>query len=343
MQLKKGRPWKWAALAAAAAIAALALLSLAAQPAPAKTDAAGAVHRGLSFLSQVNVTADTLSAREMAIPPEGIYGNLSELALYRKTDFMLDLNFIGKEVADPGPLEGRASEAAEFLQGLARTWQDGGVDYRYYDPGGEAGEYAYDLYCMVALETGNADMARKIRGQLKQRGWSSPQAQHFRVIIDESWCIMLLAANGENASTLDVLLEQKKLQQEYYDAEPAAGDPEIEKMRRSYAATHVLMVLTYLEDRGYDVSAHAEYVGKLQERAYSDADANKDSPDYLSNSVYFLAKSGFPKGRLAPLADALVRLQKPDGGWKSKLSPESFRGLLTARAVLALNAYMGAE
>ncbi|MFH1200172.1 MAG: hypothetical protein V1708_03835 [Candidatus Micrarchaeota archaeon] len=298
-----------------------------------------AIGRGLVFLSQVNVTADTLSPAEQAYPGEEMYENLSELALYRKMDFALDLHFIGEELNDAGAARARAAEADEFLQRLALRWQDGPVDYAYFDSGGQKGDFAYDLYCMVSLETGNAKMAGKIRSALGENGWSTPKAQKFREIIDESWCIMMLADNAEPAATLERLIAAKKAQLQAYSSRPGGEGGEVERMRTSYANTHVLMALQYMKEKGYGVSAESEYIKTLQEKAFADAAANADSPDYSCNSLYFLAKSGYPAGKLAPLARNLVAMQGADGGWKSKLSPESFRGLLTARAVLALNAY----
>ncbi len=333
---------------AAAAIAlAAAFYALTAPQAPGGTGVQPAISAGLGFLSGVNVTADTLDAGEQAIPAEEKYENLSELALYRKTDVMLDLHFIGREFKDAGTLRPRVQEADGFLEGLAGRWQEGSVDYAYFDAGGEEGDYAFDLYCMIALETGNGMMAEKIRSALKEEGWSTAQAQEFRVIIDESWCIMMLADFGTANASIMPLLQAKARQLSAYETRPFAGDRAVEEIRRSYARSHVLMLKGFLEDRGIhcavkDKICFPEYKRYLQDKLYDDGIANLGSADYLSNSLYFLAKTGYAKQRLRPLAEALLKLQKADGGWSSMFSPEMFRGLLTARAVLALNAYENA-
>ena len=327
------------AAAGVALLAALYFVVLAPAPAtPESPDAGPAISRGLEFVSKVNITSDTLDAGEQAIPADGKYENLSELALYRKTDFMLDLHFIGDELEDAGAAGKRVEEADSFLGALAQRWQEGSVDYKYFDSGGTGGEYAFDLYCMVALATGDARMAEKIRAGLKERGWSSPAVQKFREIIDESWCIMMLAANQEDSAVLARLADAKRSQLEAYSAGPGEGDG-MGEIRRSYAAAHVLMALDFMEEKGYDFGAYAGLKAQLQERIFSDASAHMDSADYLSNSLYFLAKSAYPKQKLAPLASALAGLQKADGGWSSSLSPQMFRGLMSARAVLALNAF----
>ena len=213
------------------------------------------------------------------------------------------------------------------------------MDYAYFDAGGEKGDYAFDLYCMIALETGNRKMAAKIREGLKQDGWSTPRAQEFRVIIDESWCIMMLAEFKEDKQVLSKLLAAKKRRLQAYLAKPLKDGDSVEEIRRSYAAAHVLMALGFLKKKGYDASAYSGYERELQEKLFSDGMAHLDSADYLSNSLYFLAKTGFGKQKLGELAEALAKLQVQDGGWSSMFSPRMFRGLLTARAVLALNAY----
>lgn len=300
--------------------------------------------KGFAFLAGLDLQKDTMTAEELqANPPSPVYGNVSELELYRQLDFFIDVRFLEDAFARKVPAK---SQAAAFRFAWAvQAWEKEGVDYRYFDPAGVKGTYAFDLYCIIALQQGSRGMEQKVLADLERQGWHTQEAEPFRVITDESWCYSLLARFRSEPQRLETAVAEKKQELEAFLARPAPQtfreDPVgqfVFRAQKAFAVTHVLMLLQEMKDDGYAVDE--AYFGQLQARTAQDTLAHSDQTDYLVNGLYWLAQTDYADApALEKMQQALLEKQGMDGGWAPAFDSAHYRGLMTSRALLALDAF----
>jgi len=301
--------------------------------------------KGLNFLETLDIQQDTMTPGELyRSTAEDKYEGISELELYRQMDFYINVAYLEEGLEDSLRLQGKIEKAHALFDSLVPKWEEGSIDYTYFDPGGKQGDYAFDLYCITALQQKNERMEKKVLSELLEAGWHTPEAQGFRVIIDESWCLSLLAAYHEDEMILNKEMNDKKEALRRFRERAMEGLDEeqafIFNFQKTMASTHVLMLLHHMKINGYGMDE--TYARELQQQIAEETRENMEKKDYLVNALYWLSVTDYEdEAFLNQLAARLVETQEENGAWKAAFDSEHFQGLMTARALLALEEFKG--
>ncbi|MBS3055104.1 MAG: hypothetical protein J4452_01280 [Candidatus Aenigmarchaeota archaeon] len=276
-----------------------------------------------------NAYEDCLKDESKCTVPDGTY-------IYKRIDASLDFVFLKDENFSTSGLERKIDDANSFLRGVLRILPNRSIDYSYIDKSREPGDFALDLYCILGWTYNDTSVYRIIRNELKPYGWTNPnETQFWRKVIDETWCISLLAENHEDEKVLKQQVDLKSKEFISYINSSDYLD------RKIIAGNHILLMFDRLESYGYDIS---EYFDLIQFTKSYIVDQIKNGKlryplDVYHNSLYSLAKSGYEdKTFLQDLAGKILAVQNADGSWNIG-SDGRYRILTTLRASIAINLF----
>lgn len=258
---------------------------------------------------------------------------------YKRTDIYFDFVFLKTEPVDASGLEKRIAEADSFLRDFKGKYSNITIDYSYIDSAGVQGDIAMDTSCILGWTYNDTVIYHKIRNDLKDYGWTNPNTtQPFRNIIDETWCISLLAENGESATTINHLLDLKK--QEFYTY--VNGPDYLD--RKVVGGLHYLLMFDRLQHYGYNVSQYSDFISFLENYVATQTQSGKllYPLEVYHNTLYTLSKIHYQdKTFLSNLAEKILALQNPDGSWyiANQNNDTRYSLLLSLRCTIALNLF----
>ena len=255
---------------------------------------------------------------------------------YKQVDTYLDFVYLKDESFNTSGVEKKISEADIFLRNEVAIFPNRTIDYTYIDSSGQSGNIALDTSCILGWTYNDSYIYNQIRNQLKSYGWTNPKTtESFRKLIDETWCISLLAENNENPVIIKQQIDNKK--QEFYNF--IDGSDYLD--RKIISGIHLLLMFDRLQKYGYDISQYSDFIEFT--KSYVVNQTKTGSLYYplevYNNVLYTLAKIHYPdKVFLQDLAEKILLIQNQDGSWL--LSTEGrYRILETLRCSIALNLF----
>ncbi|OIO26136.1 hypothetical protein COX85_02830 [Candidatus Micrarchaeota archaeon CG_4_10_14_0_2_um_filter_55_9] len=246
----------------------------------------------------------------------------------RRLDVSLALSFLQKE-AGPNPwLANAFKRAGNELSATATAWAALPIGYCYLD-GTRFSPAELDLYCLVAKETGNKEMTKKVSADLKEYGWASPEsADAFRKPMDESWCIRLLAANNYPVEVVEFQARRNLDEVKTFLELPDSSG--VSESRKTGLLAHWLLLDEELRELGYatDEEENAWAREKIKELTLS----LESNPETDCVALLALARNGE-----APdwLVKRVLEQQDADGAWRLD---KNVYAITTITCLRALNA-----
>jgi len=263
----------------------------------------------------------------------------NETFLYKQIDASLDFVFLKDEPMNVSGLEKKIEEADKFLRNITASLPNSSVDYRYIDSSKKRGDFAFDLYCILGWTYNNTEIYKTMKKELMPYGWVNPRtSDEFRKLIDETWCISLLAANNEDEQTIKHQVNIK--QSEFYEFIKGTQYQD----RKVVSAVHLLLMFDRLEKYGYDISEYSELIEFCKSYIVDSIKYEKYGKlsypleDYHL-SLYSLAKIHHnDKSFLQGLAEKLLDMQSDNGSWIVG-TLDRYRIMSTLRCIMALNLF----
>ena len=260
----------------------------------------------------------------------------NETFLYKRIDASLDFVFLKDESFNVSQLEKKVDDSDIFLKNIVKTLPNISIDYSYIDSSRRRGDFALDLYCILGWTYNDTAIYRIIRNELKPYGWTNPNTTNFfRKVIDETWCISLLAENGEDYKIVKEQVDLKK--REFYDF--INGSEYLD--RKILAGTHILLMFSRLKSYGYDISQYSDFIKPIE---YYIIDATSHGKlnfplEVYHNVLYSLIKARYEdKEFLQELTEKILQMQNKDGSWVVS-ADNRFRILVTLRSAIAINLF----
>lgn len=255
---------------------------------------------------------------------------------YKKLDTYLDFVYLKDEQFNTSGLEKKISEAENFLRNEVAIFPNRTIDYTYIDSSGQSGNIALDTSCILGWTYNDTYIYSRIRSELKNYGWTNPQTTElFRKLIDETWCISLLAENNENPVIIKQQIDTKK--QEFYNF--IDGSDYLD--RKIISGIHLLLMFDRLQKYGYDISQYSDFIEFT--KSYVVNETKTGSIYYplevYNNVLYTLTKIHYhDKIFLQDLAEKILMMQSSDGSWLLGTQGR-YRILETLRCSIALNLF----
>jgi len=255
---------------------------------------------------------------------------------YKRLDIYLDYVYLKGEPIDTSGLENRISQADNFLRKEVKRIADLTIDYRYIDTSKPPGEIAFDANCILGWTYNDTALYEKMKNNLHSYGWVNPKTSDaFRKLIDETWCISLLAQNNDDKNIIENLVDLKKREFFAY----INGSDYLD--RKIISGIHLLLMFDRLQSYGYDVSKYSDFIEFVTSYvAKQTKDGNLLYPlEVYHNALYALSKIHcYDKAFLQSLAEKIVHMQNSDGSW-SIGNGERYKLLVTLRSIIALNLF----
>jgi len=263
----------------------------------------------------------------------------NESFLYKQIDASLDFVFLKNEPMNVSGLEKKIGEADRFLRNITASLPNSSVDYTYIDTSKKRGDFAFDLYCILGWTYNNTAIYHVMRNELMPYGWVNPRtSDEFRKLIDETWCISLLAENNEDEQTIKHQVNIK--QSEFYEFIKGSQYQD----RKVVSAVHLLLMFDRLEKYGYDISEYKGLIDFCKSYIVDSIEYGKYGKlsypleDYHL-SLYTLSKIGYEdKAFLQYLAEKLLQMQSDNGSWVVG-TLNRYRVMSTLRCTMALNMF----
>jgi hypothetical protein len=292
------------------------------------------------FLANKDLTEDILAADYdvcMAGSKKCPFDN--ETFLYKQIDASLDFVFLKNEPMNVSGLEKEIEEADKFLRNITTSLPNSSVDYTYLDSSRTKGDFAFDLYCILGWTYNDTEVYHIMRNELKPYGWTNPNTtDKFRKLIDETWCISLLAENNEDEQTIKHQVNIK--QSEFYEFINGTQYQD----RKVVSAVHLLLMFDRLEKYGYNISEYRELIEFCKTYIVDSIEYGKYGSlsypleDYHL-SLYSLAKIHYnDKTFLQDLAEKILQMQSDNGSWVVG-TLDRYRIMSTLRCTMALNLF----
>jgi len=297
------------------------------------------IERSKVFLANKDLTEDIYAADYdicMAGSKKCPFDN--ETFLYKQIDASLDFVFLKDEPMNVSGLEKKIEEADKFLRSVLQELPNKSIDYSYIDNSREKGDFALDLYCILGWTYNDTAIYGIVRSELNPYGWVNPRtSDDFRKLIDETWCISLLAQNSEDEQTIRHQLNIK--QSEFYEFVNGTQYQD----RKVVSAAHLLLMFDRLEKYGYDVSEYKDLIefsksyivdsinGKYRKLSYPLEDYHLAL--YPLSMIHYTDKT-FLQG----LAEKILQMQNDDGSWIVG-TLNRYRVMSTLRCMMALNLF----
>jgi len=299
-----------------------------------------AIDRGMAFLA-ASWKGDAYddSYLEYVYTGERLECPLPDCRLtYRLLDAYSNLAFLDRAGVEPGAATEQFARGREVLHALVPVWRGAGL-YNVQRDAVDDG-IALDTYCIIGLLGRDREMADVVAAHLDGDDWLPAEhygnAQSFRKLADESWCVRLLRFASRPGRRQVPHLLQVSLQR----GRDLLGQERPVEFRVN-VALHLLYLLNDLRDKS--LRAERRSLHELLLAASADPEMQQDLLTQ-ANILEALAASGdVPRGALQPLADRLLRHQEADGGWHSRVGEAGtgLRVFTTMRALLALVEYGG--
>lgn len=259
-----------------------------------------------------------------------------EEIFYKKVDIYLDFVFLKIEPISTSGLEEKISTSGSFLRNVIAQIHNETIDYSYIDSSRAHGDIAMDTTCILGWTYNDTYLYQRMRGELKDYGWTNPNTtEPFRKLIDETWCISLLAENNENKSTVFHLVDLKKQEFSSY----INGNDYVD--RKIIGGLHLLLMFNRLQKYGYDISPYDGFVNSVEGYVVNTTQSAKlvYPIEVYHNDLYILSLIRYSdKQFLQNLAEKLLQMQNADGSWYA--TPDGQISMLeTQRAMIALNLF----